>query len=123
MLKLSRDQIESLRHLTESAFKKRLYAEVCKYWKSRCDELGEPSVKRVISQARMAAAGLRMTTGYDVLRFVNLTFALGERFELQPEYDWITEQLQDVRFDPTSAMDAVCRRVSAMLSGVGGDGE
>lgn len=106
------DQIRALTQVTRKGFEQRLYEQLAKYWPDECARMGEWHVRRMIRNARHSAMTYGIETEYDILRFLNVMFAVGKDFESNPDCRWMVQQLEDKRFDPTSSLDIVCRRIS-----------
>src|SRR3954464_742706 len=102
MFILRNKQIEALGLVKLRSFERRAAAHVRACFPAACDALGGDGVDFHVRHA--IARGLRHRLEYqsDLLRFVNLVFALGEDFD--DVYPWAREILDDDELAPRTKL-------------------
>ncbi|MBL8236424.1 MAG: hypothetical protein JNM66_03340 [Bryobacterales bacterium] len=114
MLKIRPDQIAVLAGPSQHTFEDSVAALVRRYWAEQWLRDGEgPGMERVRAAiAKARAAGFQAAS--DIIRFVNLTYALGPAFDTDPRYPWAA-LLHDRSQLPAARLDRVCQWAEKVL--------
>jgi hypothetical protein len=114
MLKIRPDQIAVLAGSSQQTFEESVAALVRRYWADQWLRDGDsPSLDRVRAAiAKARAAGFLAAS--DIIRFVNLTYALGPAFDTDPRYPWAA-LLHDRAQLPAARLDRVCQWAEKVL--------
>jgi hypothetical protein len=83
----------------------RLVGHVKRVLPERCEQLGEAEVRRRVRRAIRQAGSHGIAAAYDICRYVDLTFFLGEEFDADGSCPWATGVLQDGSLTPAEKLD------------------
>ncbi|MFO1052673.1 MAG: hypothetical protein U1F36_10710 [Planctomycetota bacterium] len=108
MLKIRPEQYEVLAKAQLERFLADAERHVRQYWPAVAAELGDAGVRAMVEQASRRCDELGIDDEFDVLRYLNLTCALGPDFlATQP---WAAPLLGDRERAPRDRMDEATRR-------------
>ncbi|HEX8695895.1 MAG TPA: hypothetical protein VF746_25995 [Longimicrobium sp.] len=113
---------EQLRVLGEAArerFVRGALEKLRKHWPGAFRELGEAAARARVERAVAEAEGFGIRAEADVLRFVNLAFALGDGFAADPRRPWARALLADTALTPTERLDRLVELALDELDGGG----
>jgi hypothetical protein len=112
MLRIRPEQIEVFSRAQRARFEEEdAFAHVAKHWPGALDAEGEAGVRARIAGISARADELALDTEYDVLRLLNLDFALGAGFET--EHPWIAKTLADTARPGRDRLDEVMARLES----------
>jgi len=116
MLRIRKEQYDSLVQQAVRDFENRMYAHVTKVFPDECKALGEEGVRRSIKEGIERAARYGIEVEQDVARYIDLMFILGHGFDKDAELPWAGEILEDRNLsDPTARMDKLYDQAEAHL--------
>jgi len=81
---------------------------------------GDEALRETVATALFRARSYGIETRYDLLRFINHVYALGERFDADPGFPWAGEILNRRDVPARLRMDALGRRTRKELSRASG---
>jgi hypothetical protein len=111
MLIIREPQMAALSEDLIRRFEDRAFDHVQRYFPQQCDAIGESATRYYVAEGIHRARRYGLESEYDLLRFLNLTFAFGSDFESRPEHAWMLEFLNDSQLWPTARMDALMAAV------------
>ena len=111
MLKLRKEHLDAFEAQVVSLFASRVVAHVKTIWPAECGELGDAGVAEAVRSAIQRAAALGLSSEYDVVRFVDLTFILAKDFDTNPLARWTGAILSDRTLSPTAKIDRLYQRM------------
>lgn len=123
MWTLRQEQIEAFAAVRRRAFAERVLPLLRKHWPEECAALGEAAARERIESAVVRARRYGVVKEYDVLRFVNMTFALHEDFDTDERYPWAAAFLNDPGIPGTRKMDRLCELTLEALRAQGASAE
>ena len=100
MLVIREQQIHVLRAARRRDFEERTTRYVQRQFPTRCTTLGDTATQDQVHTAVGRALDYGLSAEADVLRYVNLTFALGLDFDRSGQYPWVEPILADRRYTP-----------------------
>ena len=106
MLKLRKQHLDAFEAQKVAQFTTRVAAHVKAVWPAECAELGEAAVGSAVQGAIKRAVACGLTSEYDVVRFVDLTFILAGDFDTNPLAMWTRPILADRTLAPTGSISA-----------------
>ncbi len=92
-------------------------AHVRRAFPRRFARQGEQEVRRRVRQGLAAAADCGIVEEYDLCRYVDLVFLLGDEFGVAGRPRWAAEILRDIGLSPTARLDRIVERVVRDASG------
>ena len=96
MLTIRKTQIEALEHVVSEHFVDQMIAHLRRYFPVDYERLGEPSARVAIREGLKHAARYGFRSRGDLCRYIDLTLALGGRFDQDPLLPWAGEILAEV---------------------------
>ena len=105
MLKLRKQHLDAFEAHVVGLFTARVLAHVKAVWAAECTGLGDATVAELVREGIKRAAALGLTSEYDVVRYVDLTFILVKDFEMNPLAMWTRPILADRSLAPTARLD------------------
>jgi hypothetical protein len=87
----------------------RLVTHVERTFPGEFAKLGKRAVEQRVQAALDRAKGRKLVEDYDLCRFVDLTFLLGEGFEADERFPWAARTLDDDGLTAAAKMDRLCR--------------
>ncbi|MEK7404893.1 MAG: hypothetical protein AAB225_07270 [Acidobacteriota bacterium] len=115
MLVIRPQQMEALRRAMERQFENRALAHLRLYLPDECEALGETGVRATIRYAMHQARQYGFEEEYDILRYLNLMYALGFEFDADRRYTWAREILGLRHMQPRARMDLLTQRALKSL--------
>ncbi|QSQ23750.1 hypothetical protein JY651_01820 [Pyxidicoccus parkwayensis] len=116
MLRIRREQLDALGLARREAFIDRLAEKLRRHWASECEGLDAPALRERIGDAIDRAAKYELRAEVDVARYLNITFALGPRFDEDPRYPWARAILEEEAFTPAKKVDRLCALTAEALT-------
>ena len=110
MLVIRHAQMQAFSLAAIRQFERRALEHVRGCFPGSYEALGEEGARASISWGVEKARGYGLSEEYDVLRFINLMFALGFDFDEDPAYAWAAEILRDPDWSPGARMDMLTAR-------------
>lgn len=95
-------------------FTKRMVDRAQKLWPEVCQRIGEPATSEMVDSAVKRAFHYKLTTEYDVARYLDLVFA----FE-NPEFDrtdWASKILKQLSVNPRRRMNILWKKAKEQLA-------
>jgi hypothetical protein len=86
----------------------RLVAHVEQTFQAEFARLGKRAVEQRVRAAMDRAKSRKLVEDYDLCRFVDLTFLLGEDFEADERFPWAARTLDDDGLTAAEKMDRLC---------------
>jgi hypothetical protein len=86
----------------------RLVTHVERMFPAEFARLGKRAVEQRVRAALDRAKGRKLVEDYDLCRFVDLTFLLGEGFEADERFPWAARTLDDDGLTAAEKMDRLC---------------
>jgi len=111
MLKIRKEQAESLSRKAQEGFECRVRAHLRRVFRRQCEQIGEPAVRESIRRGIKVAGTYGVKTEYDVVRFIDLEYILCEGFDINPEMPWTAGILNDEDLTPAQKLDRLYERV------------
>ena len=116
MITIRRDQYQALEALALVSFESRLLAHLQRCFPEHVGKLGEEAARSAIRDGIARAHGYGIVSERQVCIFIDLMFALGERFDRDPKHPWARAIL--LGFDrkaPATRIDRLYDRALAWL--------
>jgi hypothetical protein len=108
-------QWEVLAADVQRRFEARLCADLSRHWPDACRALGDPGLRGRVHEGVERARAHGLTTQRDVLRFLNVMFALGPTFDTDARHPWAAAILGAPGVPATLRMDQLCAQVQQVL--------
>jgi hypothetical protein len=105
MLKLRPQHLAAFEAHVVNQFATRALAHVKAVWPAETAGLGDAVVGQLVREGIQRAAALGLTSEFDVIRYVDLTFILVKDFETNPLAMWTRPVLADRTLTPTAKLD------------------
>ena len=115
MLKIRPEQMETLAEVQLRRLERDAIAHVQEFWSEQAKAQGEDGVRSMVQRALQRSDVYGIEEESDVLRFINLMYALGDDFDT--EQPWAAKILADEGAPGTERMDALCDRAVELLDG------
>lgn len=96
-------------------FEARLCAELSRHWPEACRALGDEGLRDRVHEGVERARVHGLTTQRDVLRFLNVMFALGPGFDTDARYPWAAAILGSPGIPATVRLEQLCAQVQRVL--------
>lgn len=116
MLKIRAEQLAVFDALANDAFERKAMELLREHWPEESGLLGEQKLRERITAGRQRVGEYGITADRDVLRFLNVTFALGPEFDRDPRYPWAAVYLNEPTFPPSRKMDRLTDRARRVLA-------
>ncbi|MCP4250648.1 MAG: hypothetical protein GY778_26705 [bacterium] len=111
-MKIRDQQLEAFTEDRTSKFEQYMYDHLHKWVPGQCADLGPRGVQKRIHDGMDRAERYGIIGQRDLARFIDLTFALGPRFDKDSKHDWAGEILNDEQLAPTEKVDRLCEEAS-----------
>ena len=111
-MEIRREQMQALADERRALFEERLIAHLENAYPEKLWTSTPEAVRERVRRAVDKALSYSVRTERDVTSFVDLTFELGEGFDIDPRFDWAGEILRD---DSLDGRDKVARIKHALL--------
>ncbi len=111
MFKLRKEHLDAFEAQAVSLFTKRVIAHVKNVWPAESAELGDDAVSAIVKSAVQRAGAMGLSTEYDVVRFVDLSFVLAADFETNPLSVWTRPFMADRTLAPSAKVDRLYERM------------
>lgn len=99
----------------QQRFESEAVAFVAACWPEHHAELGEEGTRQRVREAMAHAAAWGITDQRDVLRFINVTLALGPGFAQDARTAWARHILQDRSLTPAGRVKVLCEETARRL--------
>ncbi len=116
MLVIRQAQIDALSAALSQRFEERMVAHLWEVVPEDCEALGDEEVRRSIQTCLRKAREYRISTAFDILRYLNVMYVLGLDFDTDPRFPWARELLLDFGISPRVRMDRLVRRTHEALA-------
>src|SRR5438105_4702286 len=111
MLKLRQSHLDAFEAHVVNLFTARVAAHLKAVWPAECEELGEHALDEWARGTIRRAAALGLSSEYDVVRFVDLTFILTPDFDSNRLLGWTRPILADRTLLPSAKLDRLYQRM------------
>jgi hypothetical protein len=111
MLTLRKEHLTAFEAHVVNLFAVRALAHVKTVWPAECGELGDPAVDELVRSCIKRAAALGLSSEYDMVRFIDLSFILVKDFETHPLAGWTRAILADRKLAPGARLDRLYQRM------------
>jgi hypothetical protein len=99
-------QMETLSQAAVKDFENRMVIHLNKFFPEQCEALGEPKTREAIQYGIKRAAIYEIETERDVCKYIDLMFAFGRDFDIDPGLPWAARILQDAKYkNPTTKVE------------------
>jgi hypothetical protein len=116
MITIRREQYQALEALTLASFESRVLAHLQRCFPEHVAKLGEEGARTAIRDGTARAHAYGIVSERQVCIFIDLMFALGERFDHDPKHPWASAILLGLdRKAPATRMDRLYDRALAWL--------
>lgn len=110
-------QFGVFRERLQDVFVRQAAAALCMHWPNACAELGQEALQERVRLEIEEAAKFGFVLKADVLRYINLTFALGTGFATDPKFPWAARICGDRRVQPNERLDRLMQKAVYFLEG------
>jgi hypothetical protein len=111
MLKLRKEHLAAFEAHVVKLFISRVTAHVKAVWPAECEEMGDPTVAEIVRNAIQRGSALGLSTEYDLVRYVDLSFILAKDFETNSLAAWTRPILTDRLLAPRMKLDRLYQRM------------
>ncbi len=111
MFKIRQEQMDAFKPDLLRRFEERVAVHVRESCAEETAALSEEDLGRCVHEAVQRARGYGIEREDDVVDFVEWTFELGPRFELEREYSWALTILQDPQLDGEAKVVEIADRL------------
>lgn len=102
------EQIEGFSESASKSFENRMVVHLNKHFPQNCAALREPGVREAIGAGIQSAAKYGIVSERDVCKYINLMFAFGRDFDIDPKLPWASNILRTrVYKSPSDRMQAL----------------
>jgi hypothetical protein len=116
MITITRDQYRALEASSLASFESRVLAHLRRCFPDHVAKVGEDQARAAIREGIARAEAYGITAERQVCVFIDLMFALGERFDRDPKYPWAPAILLGLdRKAPATRIDRLYDRALAWL--------
>lgn len=119
MLVIRREQFAKLGERADAALEDKLLSHVQAHWPDAIRTLGTSAARQQVRDGMARARHYGFETVYDVTRYLNLSQALGSRFDTDPRYPWAAAFLLETSLAATDKMDRLCAWAADTLAAQG----
>ncbi len=116
MLVIRPQQMEAFRLAREREFENRALAHLRLHFPGECAAIGETDARNTIRFALFKARQYGFEEEHDVLRYLNLMYALGFEFDADRRYPWARETLGFRHMQPRARMDLLMQQAEAAIA-------
>ena len=120
-LRIRDAQMKVFAGVYENGFRLRAAAWLRETFPDQCAEFGDGEIRAIVETALEHASRHRIAREVDILRWLNLMFALGFDFDTNPDLPWVREVLEDTGVHPDAVApwltDRALRHLKAELRG------
>jgi hypothetical protein len=111
MLKLRKEHLAAFEAHVVNLFISRVTAHVKAVWPAESTELGDPAVSEIVRNGIQRGSTLGLSTEYDLVRYVDLSFLLAKDFETNPLAAWTRPILADRMVPARLKIDRLYQRM------------
>lgn len=115
MLHIRPEQMDALNDYMLSRFENRAYAHLVKCWPKQCAGMDENTVRASIRDSIDRAAHYGITTKRDIIRFLDVMYALSQNFDTDRRVSWAQEILNDSSLPPGQKMYRIWEKTKQTL--------
>lgn len=115
MLRLRTEHLAAFEALAVNRFISRVIAHAKTVWPAECQELGEPALLELVRNGIQRAEAIGLSTEFDVVRYVHLSFLLAKDFETNPLASWTRPILADRTRSPHDKLDRLYQQMDQEL--------
>jgi len=116
MLTLRQEQIDALAKAAEKQFEDRVLAHLQRVWATECQAVGESRIRQSIREAIERGKALGFVSEYDLVRFIDLFYLLGRKFETNPRAQWAADILNQAELSPATKLDRLWERTEQEIA-------
>ena len=95
MLTIRPDQMRVFSRAALKSFEDRMLEHVTEFFPEKCEKLGEKDTRETIRKGVLKARKYGVLSEYDMCIFIDVMFAYGDDFDVDPELPWAGEVLND----------------------------
>ena len=111
MLKLRKEHLAAFEAHVVNLFIARVTAHVKAVWPAECAEMGDPVVGEIVRNGIQRGSALGLSTEFDLVRYVDLSFLLAKDFETNPLAAWTRPILADRMRPPRAKLDRLYQQM------------
>lgn len=111
MLKLRKEHLAAFEAHVVNLFISRVTAHVKAVWPEECAEMGDPAVAEIVRNGIQRGSALGLSTEFDLVRYVDLSFLLTKDFENNPLAIWTRPILTDRLLAPRMKLERLYQRM------------
>src|SRR5262245_30762955 len=111
MFRLRKEHLAAFEAHVVNLFLARLTAHVKAVWPSESAELGEVALAEIVRAAVQRGSALGLSSEYDLVRYVDLSFILTKDFETNPLAGWTRAIFADRLLSPRMKLDRLYQRM------------
>lgn len=111
MFKLRKEHLAAFEAHVVNLFISRVTVHVKAVWGAECSEMGDPAVIEIVRNAVQRGSVLGLSTEFDLVRYVDLSFLLSKDFETNPLAAWTRPILADRLLAPRVKLDRLYQRM------------
>jgi len=111
MLKLRKEHLAAFEAHVVSLFIARVSTHVKEVWPAECEDMGDATLKEIVRNAIQRGSALGLSTEHDLVRYVDLSFALARDFETSPLAMWTRPILADRSLVPRMKLERLYQRM------------
>jgi hypothetical protein len=115
VLTIRHAQMRSLSRSLLDEFVERAFVVIRKHWRHKVERLGPAATRETIYRGILQAFGYGLEVEQQVMRFLNVLFALGEGFP--DTYPWAARVLNNTRLKPDMKIELLLERTRIFLDG------
>lgn len=119
-MKILAEQMARFAEGGEQRFVKDAVEHVRRFFPEESAGQDDGAVHATVRDALLLARWYGIETQYDLLRFINHIYILGERFDVHPDFPWAGGILNQREIPARQRMDALSRRTRKELRRVSG---
>ncbi|MCP3143248.1 hypothetical protein [Pyxidicoccus xibeiensis] len=116
MLTIRHEQLALLQQPLLERFVEDAATRLRRCWPRSTARLGDDVLKARIRRSIQTARGHGFEDQRNVLRYLNLSFALGEDFTTSGTYPWVSPLVRQQGLSPTERMDRLVARATSFLA-------
>lgn len=120
MLQLSIKQKKSFNEVGQTTFKQKCFKHIKSIWTEEFIDHGEREVHASIEKAIEKSKVYGIKKESDILRYLDLMYAISFNFDQGREFEWIPEILTKLAWDPTVRLDLILQKYKRFLKGQDG---
>ena len=116
MLQLRPEQLAAFERVEMDKFIARARRNIREFWAEESEQQDDASLDQLITRSVARCRELDADGEEDILIYINHMYALGEDFENDSLFPWVSEILQDASMDGSARMEALAERTEMELS-------